>query len=127
VDKDIYALIMPRMSLGTNLSDRLSRLIALGIMTDKDGQQESPLRFHIAASTARSFAGNSKDLSTALIDKLVQGDAWGQKPIRFVRKISQRYSALASAAAANETLSNFWHRAADADIKASTQRTLSLH
>jgi two-component system, sensor histidine kinase LadS len=126
VDKDIYALIMPRMSLGTNLSDRLSRLIALGIMTDKDGQQESPLRFHIAASTARSFAGNSKDLSTALTGKLEQNDTWGQRPIRFVRKISQRYSALASAAAANETLSHFWHRAADADIKASTQRTLSL-
>jgi GGDEF domain-containing protein len=126
VDKDIYALIMPRMSLGAHLSDRLSRLIALGIMTDKDGRQEAPLRFHIAASTARSFAGNSKELSTALTSKLEQNDTWGQKPIRFVRKISQRYSALASTAAANETLSHFWHRAANADIKASTQPTLSL-
>ncbi len=126
VDKDIYALIMPRKSLGGNLSDRLSRLIALGMMTDKDSRIEVPLRFHIAVSTARSFAGSSKELSEALTAKLQQNDAWGQKPIRFVRKISVRYGAQASAKAASETLSNFWRRAADADIQASKQPTLSL-
>lgn len=123
VDKDIYALIMPRMSLGSHLSDRLSRLIALGIMTDKDSHQEAPLRFHITATTARSFAGDSKEMSGALTDKLQRNDAWGHKPIRFVRNISVRYGAQASAKAADETLSSFWRRAADADIQASTQPT----
>jgi GGDEF domain-containing protein len=86
VSQNLYALLMPNLALGENLSVRLSRLVALGGMTDEDVIEDIPIRFHIAATTMYSFAGTGKHLDDALRSKLDEPNGWNNKAIRFVRK-----------------------------------------
>jgi GGDEF domain-containing protein len=86
VRQNVYAILMPNMPLGENLSIRLSRLIALGGMTDTEIADDIPIRFHIAATTLHSFAGTVQHLDAALRGKLDDTNGWQTKAIRFVRK-----------------------------------------
>jgi two-component system, sensor histidine kinase LadS len=86
IRQNLYAILMPNMTLGENLSLRLSRLVAIGGMTDEDVVDDVPIRFHIAATTLHSFAGTLTHLDDALKGKLNEPDGWHNKAIRFVRK-----------------------------------------
>ena len=110
VDKDMFAILMPDLSLGSDVTDRLARLIALAAMTDRDASRHTPIRFHIAAGSARSFDGSSRKLNAALRAKLNQTD-WGQRAIRYVRKKTSA-SRTRDNSKPDETLSQFWERAA---------------
>lgn len=110
VDKDVFAVLMPNLSLGNDVTSRLARLIALAAMTDRDAAQHTPIRFHIAAASARSFEGSSRKLNAALRAKLNQTD-WGLRAIRYVRKKTST-SRTRDNSKPNETLSQFWERAA---------------
>jgi GGDEF domain-containing protein len=122
VDKDIFAILMPDLSLGDNVTDRLARLIALAAMTDRNApQQDAPLRFRIAASSARSFDGPSHKLHVALRTRLNQTD-WGQRTIRYVRK--KPSSSQPGGSTPNETLSQMWERAVEDETYQSTRADL---
>jgi GGDEF domain-containing protein len=122
VDKDVFALLMPGLSLGDDVTDRLARLVALAAMTDREATRNDPLmRFHIAASSARSFDGPSHRLHAALRSRLNQTD-WGQRAIRYVRKRSA--SSLPSGNTPNETLSQLWERAVEDEAYQSTRADL---
>jgi two-component system, sensor histidine kinase LadS len=86
IRQNLYAILMPNMTLGENLSVRLSRLVAIGGMTDEEIVEDIPIRFHIAATTLHSFAGTIKHLDDALKSKLNETNGWRNKAIRFVRK-----------------------------------------
>lgn len=112
VDKDLFAIIMPGLGRGDDLSNRLSRLVALAAMTDADAAHDVPIRLHIVASSMRSFKGEAAALHKAMQSKLNQAD-WGQRAIRYVRKQGVRSD---SKPANTETLSQFWQRANDAEM-----------
>jgi two-component system, sensor histidine kinase LadS len=84
VDKNLYALLMPGLPAGEELANRLSRLVALGLMSGKDAQASSPVQFRIVASTRGSFRGTWQEMDAALMAKLKQTSGWGQRSIRFV-------------------------------------------
>jgi GGDEF domain-containing protein len=86
IRQNLYAILMPDMTLGENLGVRLSRLVAIGAMTDDEIAEDVPVRFHIAATTLHSFAGTVRHLDLALTSKLNEADGWSNKAIRFVRK-----------------------------------------
>lgn len=82
---NVFAILMPRMSTGSNLAGKLSRLVALGVMRDTDDAAQRPVRFRIAATTFGSFSGTSKQLHEALKQKLGSLTAASERTIEFVR------------------------------------------
>jgi GGDEF domain-containing protein len=118
VDTNLFAVLMPAVSLGDDVTNRLARLVALAAMTDQDAATDAPIRFHIAASSVRSFEGSAKKLHASLQYKLEQTD-WGMRAIRYVRRrpVGQQASGSSSP---DETLSEFWQRAVDDEKQSST-------
>jgi GGDEF domain-containing protein len=109
VDTDLFAILMPDMSLGAGLTDRLARLVALAVMTDQDAARDVPLRFRIVAGSRGSFQGTAAKLHRALQHKLSASD-WGPRAIRYVRNRSAK-GVRANSSQPDETLSQFWERA----------------
>lgn len=118
VDTNLFAILMPSMSLGDDVTDRLARLVALAAMTDQDAASDAPIRFHIAAGSVRSFNGSAKKLHAALQHKLEQTD-WGLRAIRYVRRRPAGKQA-SGTSRPDETLSEFWGRAVDEEKNLST-------
>ncbi len=122
VDKNVFAVLMPGLSLGSDVTDRLARLVALAAMTDREATHGEPLmRFHIAASSARSFDGSSRRLHAALQSRLNQTD-WGQRAIRYVRR--KPTSSQPGSSTPDETLSQMWERAVEDDSYQSARADL---
>jgi two-component system, sensor histidine kinase LadS len=108
VDKNLYAILMPGQLVGTDLTNRLSRLVALGRMAVKDLAAGSSVQFRIVASSNAAFAGTWPQLDASLRNKLDDPKGWSRKSIRYVRlrsaDDSQPESELAS-------LSQLWQAA----------------
>ena len=85
IGKNMYALLMPGMSLGPNFSGKLSRLVALGLMHDADDATGQPVKFRIAATSLGSFSGTSSQLDRALKQQLLAVNAATQRNICFVQ------------------------------------------
>lgn len=110
VGTDLFAVLMPDLSIGESLTNRLARLVALAVMTDQDVASHVPMRFRLVASSTVSFQGSAAKLHAGLKRKLDQSD-WGQRAIRYVRSSwAARKRAVSSQP--EETLSQFWERAA---------------
>jgi hypothetical protein len=75
---------MPGVSLGPNLSNKLLRLISLGIMRDTDDSTHIPVRFRIAATTFRSYSGTSGQLDASLWKKTNEMSLSPGRDIEFV-------------------------------------------
>jgi GGDEF domain-containing protein len=86
VDNHLFAILQPGKSVGDELSSRLSRLVVLGQMTDKNHSDSSPVDFRIVASSLKSFVGEWHELDSALRQKLRLSTGWGRRRIRFVVK-----------------------------------------
>jgi two-component system, sensor histidine kinase LadS len=99
VEKNRFAILMPDMSVGEDLSGRLSRLVALGRMTDHDHPDSGPVRFRIVASSLGTYTGTWPALHAELLEKFRQPTGWGQRHIRFVKDHN------------SEKFENFWQRA----------------
>ncbi len=123
VDKDVFAILMPDLSLGDDVTDRLARLVALAAMTDRDASHNVPIRFRVVASSARSFDGPVHKLHAALRSRLNQTQTdWGQRAIRYVRKRSS--SSQPSGSTPNESLSQMWERAVEDETYQSSRAAL---
>ncbi len=115
VETNRFAILMPGMSVGDNLSNRLSRLVALGRMTDTDHPDSGPVRFRIVASSLGSYSGTWPALHAELLEKFRLPTGWGRRPIRFVKEQS------------SEKFEDFWQRAvaASAPKPAAAERSPS--
>ena len=91
VDTDLFAVLMPGLSLGEDTTNRLARLVGLALMTDQDAARHAPMRFRIAASSKRSFRGKSSKLHASLKRMLGKSD-WGLRAIRYVSDAPSRQS-----------------------------------
>lgn len=84
LDSKLMAISMPNVQMGDDLSQRLSRIIALGLMPDRSDPQANVLQFRIAATTHQHFKAPFAQLDVQLRELLAQNTGWGSKPIRFV-------------------------------------------
>ena len=113
VDKNLYAILMPEQHLGTDLTARLARLVALGHMAVKDLAVSSAVQFRIVASGSAAFAGTWSQIDTSLRNKLNDPKGWSRKSIRYVRLRSAEDSQPESGLASLSQLSDMWQTATD--------------
>jgi two-component system, sensor histidine kinase LadS len=113
VGKNLYAILMPGQRLGTDLTNRLSRLVALGRMAVKDLAASGPVQFRIVASSHAAFAGTWAQLDACLRKKLDDPKGWSSKSIRFVRLRSPDRSQPESDLASLSQLSQIWQAATE--------------
>ncbi len=86
IDKNVFAILMPGVSTGPNLADKLARLVALGGMHDTDDSTHIPVKFQIAATTFMCFKSTSGQLNEALWQKLNMMAQTNDKAIEFIAK-----------------------------------------
>jgi hypothetical protein len=82
---NVFAILMPGISPSENLSLKLSRLVALGLMPDKDDPKAAPIYFRVAASSMCSFFGTPNELDALLFKTLRNKSLWQDRSIRMVR------------------------------------------
>jgi 7TM diverse intracellular signalling len=108
VQANVYALIMPQGKAKGEVAQRLSRLIALGMMQQEQTQHHLPMRFRIAVGSSSSYSGMWHELDTELRAKIALNKGWDKRNIRYVRKRFERDWDSAD-------LSDFWDKALDAE------------
>lgn len=85
VSPSVFAILMPNTSLGPNVINKLSRLKALGLMTDTDDMPAQPVKFKMTVTSFESFSGTSSQLDNALKKQLLQFNAASDRSIEFIR------------------------------------------
>jgi two-component system, sensor histidine kinase LadS len=83
LDGSLLAVLMPDIGFGDDLGQRLSRIVALGLMPDPN-QQNSILQFRIAATTRKQYGTSPEPLDADLKKLLTEPNGWGSKPIRYI-------------------------------------------
>ena len=84
IGANMFAVLMPGVSFGPGLSDKLARLVALGLMRDPDDRSGLPVKFRIAATSFGTFSGTSSQLDRALKQKLHELNVASQRSIGFI-------------------------------------------
>ncbi len=84
LDGRLLALLMPSTGMGEQLSQRLSRIIALGLMPDHSDPTGDLLQFRIAYTTRQHYRHDFSQLDGDLRDLLEEKTRWGIKPIRVI-------------------------------------------
>jgi hypothetical protein len=108
VQANVYALIMPQGKVKGEVAQRLSRLIALGMMQQEQNQHHLPMRFRIAVGSSSGYSGMWHELDTELRAKIALEKGWAKRNIRYVKKRFERDWDSAD-------LSDFWDKALDAE------------
>ncbi len=117
LDATTFAIAMPGMGAGSDLDNKLSRLVALGIMGNNEYPHASALGLRIAAGTQRSYMGVLGALDMALRVKLSDEREWEKLPIQFIKTKPGQKSRTSS-------LSSLWQRTADASARKSVTSSL---
>ncbi len=117
LDGPLLALLMPGVSMGDDLNQRLSRIIALGLMPDPT-QQGSILQFRIAATTRMRHGLSHEPVDASLQKLLDEPRGWGSKPIRYVDRSKPTQQAMAAVQDSAE-IDALWDKALAQDIKGS--------
>jgi two-component system, sensor histidine kinase LadS len=100
------AIVMPGLSTGDALTERMARLVALGLMEDMQDAQAPIIRFRIAVGSLRSAPGSLTDLEQALLAQLASSSFEDSRPIHYV--------GLAEDMPSDSVLEALWERALDA-------------
>jgi two-component system, sensor histidine kinase LadS len=85
---NVLAVAMPDIPMGDDLNNRLARLIALGMMTDRYDTQPIELRFRIAVGTRGTWGDDLRALDNNLRGTIMQSGGWSSKPIRYITPLS---------------------------------------
>lgn len=78
------AIALPGIPVGDELNNRLTRLIAQGLMQDSYDVGVSQLRFHIAAGSRLTFSNSLSALDNSLRGEISQSTGWSRKPIHYL-------------------------------------------
>jgi two-component system, sensor histidine kinase LadS len=84
LDGHLLALLLPGAGMGEQLSQRLSRIIALGLMPDSSDTKGDLLQFRIAYTTRLHYRHDLAQLHQQLRELLEEKTRWGTKPIRVI-------------------------------------------
>jgi two-component system, sensor histidine kinase LadS len=120
LDGQLLALLMHDVPMGDELNQRLSRIIALGLMPDASQSQASILQFRIAATTREHYAQPLAKLDEDLRALLAQPKGWGSKPIRYLDRASSQPAAVVDLN--SQQLDQFWDRALGHQIASETDQ-----
>jgi two-component system, sensor histidine kinase LadS len=91
LSRNRIALLLVDVPPGDLLNDRLSRLVALGLMRDTHAQRDAAIRFRISVGVRKQFAGSFADLDAAL-QTLAQSEATSAKAIHHLPEtVQHRY------------------------------------
>lgn len=115
LDDRTLAILMPGMSTGSELTERLSRLIALGLIPDRHDRRNPTLRIRIVATSVQLFDKSQAALDSDLRRWLDAPEPWERKSIHLIpkHKTSSR-----SFVADSEALDSMWERAMQAEKQA---------
>jgi two-component system, sensor histidine kinase LadS len=83
VNDDVFAILMPGVGRSEALTAKLSRLVALGMMQDKDDRRAIPIQFKVLASSLLSSNCSPEQLHTTLSEALANPSIGKQRAIRF--------------------------------------------
>jgi two-component system, sensor histidine kinase LadS len=115
LDGQLMAILMPHVQMGDDLSQRLSRIVALGLIPDRSDPNASILQFRIAATTHWHYSWPLTQLHTDLRALLAEPSGWGSKPIRYLaRSAAKRQPLMAKNTSA---LEDVWDRALDQQLQ----------
>jgi hypothetical protein len=103
--------LMPHVRMGDDLSQRLSRIVALGLMPNRSDPLASILQFKIVAATRRRYAPPLSQLDSDLRALLADADGWGSKPIRYVGSKASRSDAAKIMALEESKFEDLWDKA----------------
>ena len=106
INETTYAIVMPGVSDGEDLTERLSRLVVLGKMVDRSDPESVSIKLRIAASTRFSFVGTLSELDSKLRSLLADDACWRKKSIHFIYSKPVRGS--------DQQLESLWDRAVGA-------------
>jgi 7TM diverse intracellular signalling/7TMR-DISM extracellular 2 len=124
-DKNLYAILMPGQHVGTELTNRLSRLVALGHMAVNDLAASSRVQFRIVASSNAIFTGTWLQLDASLRNKLDDSKGWAHKSIRYVSLRTSDDSQRPSDLASQSQLSELWQAASDEAARLDAMKSLA--
>jgi two-component system, sensor histidine kinase LadS len=108
LDERTLAVLMLGMSPGQELTERLSRLVALGLIPDRHDRRNPTLRIRVVATSVLLFDKSQAALDGDLRRWLDAPEPWERKSIHLIpkHKTSSR-----SFAADSEALDSIWERA----------------
>jgi two-component system, sensor histidine kinase LadS len=110
----LLAVLLPEMSLGDDLAQRLARIIAQGLMPDQTDPRTTVLQFRIAATSFKHYGRDSERLDADLRALLARPSGWGSKPIRYIDHLAAQEAA---AAVDSSALEDVWSKALAAEQK----------
>jgi GGDEF domain-containing protein len=84
LDGTLLAVLIHDMQTADELNQRLSRIVALGLMPDASDRLVSVLQYRIVVTTSRQFKKPLAELDTQMRELLAQPSGWGSKPIRYI-------------------------------------------
>jgi two-component system, sensor histidine kinase LadS len=113
LEKNLLAVILPHISLGDDLAQRLARIIAQGLMPDPSDPNAIVLQFRIAATSFQHFQSDIKTLDAELRALLAKPSGWGSKPIRYIDHLAKQQQAVMDSTA----LDDIWSKAFAAEQK----------
>jgi two-component system, sensor histidine kinase LadS len=120
LDGQLLALLMHDVPMGDALNQRLSRIVALGLMPDTSQPQVSILQFRIAATTRERYAKPLTQLDEDLRTLLAQPKGWGSKPIRYIDRANSHQTSAIDLD--SQQLDQFWDRALGDQIAGETAK-----
>ncbi len=112
LEDNLLAILMPDVRLGEDLSQRLSRIIALGLMPESDSLQQDVLRFRIAYTTRMHYGRRVNQLHVDLLALLDQPSGWNSRPIR-VLDLKKNARSRPREAIDSSDLEDLWDKALD--------------
>ncbi len=112
LDDGTMALMLPGIDLGEDLSARLSRIVALGLIPDSTDRTHPTLRFRISATSSRHYTASLSGLGSDLRRFMADSERWVGKPIRF---LTMRAAFGHRAVLDGDTVAEFWDQALEAE------------
>jgi hypothetical protein len=119
LDDGTMALLLVNQGVGEGLSDRLSRIVALGLMPDHSDKATPILRFRIGATSSTHYTSDISGLGADLRRFMTDHERWQGKTIRFLtmRRLHANPSFESS-----DSFEQFWDQAVDAAAAPQTQK-----
>ncbi len=89
LDGSLLAVLIHDVPTGDDLNQRLSRIVALGLMPDASDRLVSVLQYRIVVTTNRQFNKPVQELDAQMRAMLAEPSGWGSKPIRYIDHTQQ--------------------------------------
>ncbi len=84
LDERTLALLMPNLIEGSDMSSRLSRIVALSLIPDRTDQRNPTLRLRVGATSSQHYTKSADQLQIDLRHFMADDERWNKKSIRYL-------------------------------------------